>query len=361
MFTVPAYSMETGKDDDFTITKPYNPTKPLRQQIVDSLIVDPHGAFNNNQKINNQFFSELTKNDVRQKKAEEVYKIVRDLRIKFEQQSPVFLLSECSQDAAGPCVMSRANQPMHRSTFEDKIAQIILSKVNNKAALQVVHFGCGEMFSEMRTLIKILALNPQAAIDLHYVDKNYLPLCEAKRLFTKKRSPEIDLQDPIELKFILKNLVDTILNHTDFKNDSVLTQQDFFSELFIQEARFAQLLTFVQKTFPKARLKLIPHYAGWRYLGYCEQKKLPLAQVITAVDIDDPESNERKSMRDYLLLCAQILKKNPESYNLLLARIENDPFIRVSLQKIPGAVAQIVPIENDNKEKIDLYLTPDHN
>lgn len=352
VFIMNASAMETKKPDEFTITKAYQPSE--RQFLVDSLILDTKTAFDTTQKINKLFIEKIEQQNLRQKSAGEVCKVIKELRTKYEQQSPIFSLSECTQEEDGLCAMSREVRPTHRSKFEQKVVQTIVEKFKKNKKVAFTAFGCGKLFPELVILTNVLAQNPQAELDVHCIDKNYVSFCEAKTLFTKNKKPEVILQDPIEPQFFMETtLVELIKKHPDFKNDSVLLSQPFFQEIFMQEMRFEQMLGFLQKTFPKARIRIIPHFSRFKYVAYCQQNNIA-PDIITAIDIDDTQSKARGSMRDYLLLCAELLKKNPSTVNLFLGRAENDPCMSVSLQKGPNA--HLVPLENE-QEKIELYLT----
>jgi hypothetical protein len=348
-----ANSMETKPETNFIITQPYNPHKPQRQQLVDGIMLEPATVLKNSYAINEQFLQEIKQRDLEKQPVLEVYKAIKEVRAKYEQQSPIFSLLECIQEGEALCPMSREARPTHRAQFEQKVVQAMVEEFKKNKKLHFAVFGCGKLFPELVILTNVLAQNPQAQLDVHCIDKNYVPYCEAMKLFSKHKAPVINLSDPIEPKYIDKPLIELIKKHPDFKNDAVLTSQPFFEELFIQEMRFQQVVDFVDKTFPKAHVRIFPHSSAAKCVAYLN-KITP--DIITAIDIDDVESKARGSMRDYLLLCAEVLKKNPAMHNYLLARIDNDPCLTVSLAKGPNAM--LVPLKNDQEQPVEVYLNP---
>lgn len=248
-----------------------------------------------------------------------------------EQRYPLCLLQECEQKT---CVLTRSINPSHRSCFEERASQLLLEKMGAHEQVNCADFGTGGAWSNLIIATKTLAQKPDGAINFHFIDKQYEPYVKAAH-FLKVASREITSnQKPLDFGSCFDEYIQFLRGQKAMKDGEILPSQ-IITDMFMIHRRYKQFLTFLQSTFPKAKLSLFIYDSTDGYLEYIKQHKLEYADVVTAADIVYDgcifnDGSDDCGLQDYRKLCFHTLKNKPDSSNLWLDK--DHSFRKVSIE-----------------------------
>lgn len=250
-----------------------------------------------------------------------------------EQRYPLCLLQECEEKT---CVLTRSINPSYRSRFEERASQLLLEKMSAHEQTNCADFGTGGAWSNLIIATKALARKPDGTINFHFIDKQYEPYVKAAH-FLKVASREITSnQKPLDFGNRFDEYIKFLRGQKAMKDGEVSPSQ-IIIDTFIIHRRYKQFLTFLQSTFPKAKLSLFMYDSTDGYLEYIKQYKLEYADVVTAADIVYDgrifnDGSDDGGPQDYRKLCFHTLKNKPDSSNLWLDK--DHSFRNVSIETL---------------------------
>ena len=267
---------------------------------------------------------------------------------KYEQECPLFMVDECTtegeynnEDNCNPCLFSREHNS-YRTEFEEMVSKKLVEKIslshNRQEPINYTSFGCGDAFLETIIIAKALMHKPDACLNIHFIEGANRPYTSAADYLNVSREINTN-QHMLNFGDRLNAYAQQIKNKEKL-NDSVdeVQSQIVYTSLLVQKKR-QQILSWLTKIFPEAKLSLSLHDIVDNYFTYLDKNNLPHADVVAAADIQDWQSIMRKSVTHYVTLCTKTLEKKPDSCNVWLAK---DPRDQVSIdciaaQKTNGA------------------------
>lgn len=343
----PAYLGAAGLVAGYFLTR--------KTQLIDSLLLNPIEGLQHAYSIHEKFSQEGNKKDLDNKPLAEMKPEFEKLKNKYEQQSPIFLVGECIQEGFGPCLLSRTYDPRYRTAFENKIAQAVLTKLQTTAApLNYVSFAHGGMYQDLVIFAKILAKNPNANLNIHFIDIQNTPYVKARSLLGNGR--EISQTYCIDIDPCRDKLVACAKKKGGAQGKDSVIADNLDRTCILAESRFKEVVNFLQKTFPKAHLSLQIHSSSENYLKYREKNNLPLPDIVTAADIQDDMSCMKKAPAHYMTLCAKVQKNNSLMMNYWLAKNDNKAqIVSLSTSKVENAASGEIDIGNN--EKVLVYFS----
>lgn len=194
-------------------------------------------------------------------------------------------------------------------------------------------------------MAKTLAKKPKAHLAIHLIEGNNTPYVTAVDFLGFSREITIN-QKPLNFDNSLseyKQFMVSMGEELGCMTDDELHIQLVSNCMRIQKKN-EQILAWLTKTFPDAKLSLFIHDFTDNYFNYLDKHKLPYADVVSAADIQDEMSLLRDSVTNYAKLCTKTLEKKPSAYNVWLAKqgYEKVSINSLSLNDLQGS------------EKIDL-------
>lgn len=286
-------------------------------------------------------------------------KLAHTLIKRFESQCPFVLLGECTNEGFGPCVLSRTYKKKYRNQFEDAIGKALSQKSSLSRPIVYTSFGCGGSFQDLVILTKWLSKNPLAQLDIHLVDLQHTPLVACLDFLNNQR--QINKQ-PIDYASVMQQLLEKGKKEWGGdKHPEEKATMELSATISHLDLKHKEFLDWLQNNFPKAQIRLFSHDNAKSYLDFTQKNNLEYPDVISAADIQDEMSQLRKSINNYLALCAKTLEKKPSSINILLTKmLEKNGNYRVSLltcakDNIPGC--EEAPYTDFEKQEQTLYYT----
>lgn len=244
----------------------------------------------------------------------------------LEKECPLFLVSECTTPT---CVLTRSYNPQYRQQFETYVVQEIEKqhqlKPESGTPVGYVSFASGSMFQDLVILTKALTRCPNACIDIHLIDTNYLCYTEACRLLGKRKSIDTSYKVTDNLGAITADISSTLPYNSD----------QIRGICYFTEGRSKQLLSYLQRTFPHSTLSLSLHSTAQEYLECTKQTQTESPDIVIAADIVDDTTAYTHGTTHYMFLCKEALKRNPLSQNIWLEKTDHGrvSLIQVSLQE----------------------------
>jgi hypothetical protein len=230
------------------------------------------------------------------------------------QECPIFGLTECIEEQVEvkgqgtgemseiktfPCIFNRITYPNRRKILEEKIARTLISCENgSKRPLEYVDFGAGDMYQPFVSLMRTLVRRPSMAINVHYIDSEYMPFVMYRAICGQNRDMERagDMNVSRELS-------------------SVNVELELKYKLFTMLR--THFITYLSKTFPNAHLSFHCYASAKDYISYIRHRSLPYPDVISAADISD-------GLEDYRWLCNTVCAQQKSARHILLTRNEKD-------------------------------------
>jgi hypothetical protein len=318
-------------------------------ELIDVLLTNPVEGLTNIYATNKKFCNELQQERLEDEKdvlrfAEKLEFFVR----KYEQENPLFLLGECTQNGFFACIFTRSINPSYRERFEERVSQKLIEKISlnkqNESPINYTSFGCGGALSETIILAKALAKKPNAHLTIHLIEGNNISYVAAVDFLGFSREMKINQK--------LFNFNDKLSEYRKFIESKGETLECTDNELHIQlvsncmviQKKNEQILTWLTSTFPDAKLSLFIHDFTDNYFKYLDKSKLPYADVVSAADIQDEISLMRDSVTNYKKLCTKTLEKKSNACNVWLAKDDHE---KVSINSLSL-------IDSQGAKKIDL-------
>ncbi len=273
---------------------------------------------------------------------------------KYTRRYPILFLGECTAYGCEACVFSRAYNQKYRASFETVVSSECLKKIGTaNNPLIYTSFGCGGAFQDLVILTKVLTQMPTAQVTVHLLDGQHILYTTAKTLLAQRRV--INTKIRTDLTTVLSDLAQIARaedSSTNTISDSTL-QKKLADKFAYVEEKYAQMLSFLEKSFPNASINIHIHDVVESYWEYCQQNRLAAPDVLHTCDIQDEMSLLRNGPRDYINLCALTLNQKPTSYNAWLAKKEINHTSEVSICTVSLASKQIndqeIDIEIDNR------------
>lgn len=318
-------------------------------ELIDVLLTNPVVGLTNIYATNEKFCNELRQDGLEDEK--NVLRLMERFEFfikKYEQENPLFLLGECTQNGFFDCVFTRSINPSYREKFEKRVSQKLIEKISSnkqdEGAISYTSFGCGGALSEVIILAKALAKQPDAHLIIHLIEGNNIPYVTAADFLGVSREIKINQKS--------LNFDDKLTEYKQFmvsKGEEIeCTDNDLHIRLVSNcikiQKKNEQILTWLTNTFPDAKLSLFIHEFTDNYFNYLDKHKLPYADVVSTADIQDEMSLLRGSVTNYAKLCIKTLEKKSNACNVWLAK---DSCEKVSINSLSL-------INSQGAEKIDL-------
>lgn len=338
--------------------------KPVYISFLDAVLCHPDQALLATYQVEDQMKKEAQRQklDVNADNIEDHTKklgLSRALIKRFESECPFVLLGECTSEGFGPCVLSRTYKKKYRNQFENTIGKALSQKLQISKPIVYASFGCGGTFQDLVIITKWLSKNPLAQLDIHLIDLQHTPLVACLDFLNNQR--QIDKQ-PVDYASVMQELLEKGKKEWGGdKHPEDTARMELSAAISHLDLKHKELLNWLQQNFPKAQIRLFSHDNAKSYLGFIEKNNLEYPDVINAADIQDEMSQLRKSINNYLALCAKTLEKKPSSTNILLTKmLEKNGNYRVSLltcakDNIPGS--EEAPYTDFEKQEQKLYYT----
>lgn len=323
-----------------------------RTCLLDLLLTDPQKALGRTKKVSDAYSKEA--------KAElehptsDVVVLFKQIVKKHEKNCPVFLLGECTGEDGGACCLSRAYCSKYRDQYELRVRDSLLEKLQKSDdILQYVDFGSGGSFQTLVILARTLSKKPDSSLAVHLIDVKHTPYAVSRDTLQVNR--EVKLQDDYDLETIMPQLLQRSREEWGGKDqeDSELRNGILGGYNLIEE-RGKQMIGWLARTFPHAKLSLSLHESSQSYLNYLEKAGLPSPDVVSAADIQDEMSLMKGSMRNYGLLCRQALERKADSINWLLDKKSQT---KGGLSQVSLAPLSTESTEVSNEELGTIYFT----
>lgn len=199
----------------------------------------------------------------------------------LERRNPFFLLHECTSSNNGQCALSRYANPHYRETFERLVVSDLKKECHSTNKVACMSFGSGGLFQDLVILTKFLRERPpQAKIDLHVADIDYLPFVA---WLDTSSSRQITASTLIGVDEVLSKLHEiSHLLGREGSAESLAIRFVIFGRLMQQ---FAHCIEFM---FPQAELRLFAHHGLGDYLQHVKMHpNIPEAQIAFAADLID--------------------------------------------------------------------------
>jgi hypothetical protein len=310
-----------------------------RQELVDSLLINPLQALDHMTGTENEFLAEVEKRDLINEK--DMLKHVKQFELlaqKYEKKSPLLFFGECTDF----CWATRWKNPHYRNNFENQVSKNLVTKIEStkeakETPITYTSFACGGALSEIIILTKTLAKKPNAHLTIHLIDLNH----EHYVSFAKEcgLSREINVgQTPIDFPHQLIDFPHHQLNETikkipkkswfsgffSTKNNDDEIKDTIFRDYFCTQKKYQHAIGWLTKTFPQAKLSLFIHDSTDSYLTYLDEHNLPHADVISAADFQDDIGSDTKAVNKYATLCSATENKKPNYNNTWLGVFAKD-------------------------------------
>jgi len=318
-------------------------------ELIDVLLTNPCKGLTNIYAINDKFCAEAQKEKLDDEK--DVSRLTSRYELlvkKYEKENPLFFLGECTENGFFACVFTRSINPSYRERFEERVSQKLIEKISlNKqsgSSISYTSFGCGGALSEVVILTKALAKKPNAHLTIHLIEGNNISYVSAVDFLGLSREITIN-QKLFNFNNKLNEYKQFIASQGEkFEGTDNDLHVKLISACLSRQKKNEQILTWLTKTFPQAKVSLFIHSFTDSYFDYLDKHKLPYADVISTADIQDEMSYMRGSVVNYAKLCTKTLEKNSNSCNVWLAK---DGYEKVSLNSFSLQNSQAA-------EKIDL-------
>lgn len=296
--------------------------KYTTRSLVDSLLTNPIEVSDNHGEIMTNFEREIEENQKRKQDSEKFLMIFNNAVKKYEKESPIFFLGECTGTNSGlPCIFSRKLNPHFRETFENIVSSRLIQCIDVSAdPISYTSFGCGDALQDMVVLAGVLAQKPNATLNINLIDVQHRWFIFANEYFKapKKITKESACFDFKRFDGDFINAVKAEAN--DDKKDCNTIKTELIAGYLKIERRYKQFITWLQYTFPQAKISLCIHDSANSYIDYIKQHNLAYPDVISAADIQDEISGLKEGPRSYVKLTLQVLENKPNSSNVWLAK-----------------------------------------
>ena len=324
-----------------------------RTSFLDLLLTDPRKALNRTKKVSDAYSKEA-KAELEHSTSDQVV-LFKKLVKKYEKNCPVFLLGECTSEDWGACCLSRAYCSKYRDQYELRVCDSLLEKLQKSGdAVHYADFGSGGAFQTLVILARTLSKKPDSSLAVHLIDMKHTPHAVSRDTLQVNR--EVTLQDDYNLEPIMPQLLQRGREEWGGKNaEDKVIRDGVLGGYALVEEEGKQMIGWLAKTFPHAKLSLSLHESSQSYLNYLEKTGQPSPDVVSAADIQDEMSLLRGSVRDYSLLCRQTLQKKPDSINWLLGKESQSTGRLSQLSLTPlSAASAALPTEGSSDT---IYLT----
>jgi hypothetical protein len=328
-----------------------------KQDLLDTILCDPKKALLDSTTVRNQMESEAESKSFNTFTNAQVAGQYKSLVKKYEAQSPLLLLSECTGDDSSPCIQSRIGNPKIRETYEERMAEALLKKSKEQNLTTYVSFGDGK-FQDLVILTKFLAKNPTAKLAVHLIDDTHTPYIAYLDL--GKKSREITAQ---ELKYedlmaTMPQLIAKAKNEWGSKQKDDVISSFILNHIIPVDLEYKEFLNWLRTQFPKATITLFIHESEQSYIKAIEKYKFEYPDILSAAEIHHDVNKFNNSLPNYINLCIKMLSKKPNSINMLLTKSlgnQNKPcIITCSLKPSENARSSIM---EENGKKTTVYLT----
>jgi hypothetical protein len=316
-----------------------------RLVLVDSLLIDPRESFKDMQRVHDAYFEHVKQTYLYgEMDAGMLTNELNRLSQQYEQKCPLFLVDECSsiKKEKFSSVLSRNFNHVYKKCFEEKVSQHLVEKIisqqNVCRAISYVNVSCGGSLSALVILTKVLAERPNAWLHVHCIEDDndhYVAVADllgVSRAITSNQQALNCNDDKFEAYV---QGIKLLVPFTEAEVRGMLVY-----DCCTVGKKYTQMIKWLSHTFPKAKLSLLVHESCKSYFDYVNKHSLAVADVLSAVDIEDKISCHRTGCsHNYVKLCAEILKKNANASNVyLLENEEAEAIISwASLSPIDGA------------------------
>jgi hypothetical protein len=228
---------------------------------------------------------------------------------KYEQEHPLFLVTECGSKY---CSLSRTNNPHLRETFKTRTSSMLLNALTtHQRPITYTSFGCGGALSELIIMSRVLAQQPTAQLNIHFIDRRFTDAVEHRKAVQKLH--QIHPNDCAELDTISQQIV----CYASIDEDIKIKKARIYNILYV-EYQAKLFLSWLQRQFPLATVSLFMHSTTDNYCNYLVQHTLNHADIIASIDIQDETSRSHNSGYFYAMLCKKTLEANPQSQNIIV-------------------------------------------
>ncbi len=336
---------------------------------LSTILTDPLTALNDLYRVNDDFQSDAKfyKIEDCSQPHEQALDLLNQLVAVYEkEESPIFLLGECTKQDFWPCQLSRTWQPRYRNQFEARVVSSLQEKLNSSDAVHYVGFGCGGMFQDLVIACKLLSQKSDGVLTMHLIDPKFwgfLNLYNKSKDNDLNQPFEVDVQRRADFSEGIDKLVDYVQNMDALMR--TLSLDEVKRKICLEPAGIEdpakQFLSFLKTSFPQAVLNLYLYAKATDYTDYVQKNGLPYPDMVCAADIDDEMSLWRNSLNDYNLLCIKVLQNRPDSSNILLRKGVNNACLQlISLDPVDGWEKERITIGHTSsgaKKKIEVYFT----
>lgn len=250
-------------------------------QLVDLLLTNPQIVLNYLDSIAPEFQSKLERTTT-----DKLAQKYEQLKGFYEQKCPIFLLSECQADF---CPLSRNNTLSCRKAFEIRMTDVLLEKLNsrtNQNPTEYVSFASGELFQDLVILTRVLAKNPNATMNIHFIDLQFI-VHHIINDFMQK-SPELSTDSENSLPDKTEELIGRF--HEHFPGSETDSDDNVYNKVCgaytILQGRGLQLAQWTKTTFPNSSLHFYLHADKDRYLNYARENRMN-PDVLVAIDMEE--------------------------------------------------------------------------
>lgn len=267
-----------------------------------------------------------------------------------KRKNPIFLLTECTREGFGHCLLSREENPKFRNEFEKSVSTALVKKIASSKGKSVHYtsFACGGAFQDLVILSKTLAQKPNANLVIHMIDRKLRPFVIFHDTIgdNRKISPDFAIQVPENRRATLIENARTI-GIDDIDDQAV--ENKLLTYVAHTHMRFGQMLAFLSHSFPNAKLELHIHDAYEHYLHYVRENGQKYADVITTADIQD--DGAAQAIEDYFELCHTTLEHNAHSENFFLMKTSDKNSRRKANSFSCYNAAEIMTLHAQQKEQ----------
>lgn len=346
-------TLDGKKTSDSSTTPLKGILNPQPCPLLETLVSNPLVALQNTHAVYEQYASTAKKQglDINKLTKKEFVPLWQEIKGRFENESPIFLLGECF----GECSLSRSYHPEYREAFEKKTVTTLVATLNSTdEPVHYVGFASGRMFQDLVILVKALTKKPNATIVIHLIDVKNSIYVTCRDLIGDAH--EVSAKSCINPEPIMEAFKKTARTEGGINDmDDKELEKQLALTVLTGEQPYIQYISYLQNSFPQAHVSLHVHDTAEQYLAYLDKYDLPYPDIITAADIQDEMSFTQGCNDAYTKLCVKVLQENPSSHAIWLAKkdIDTAEILTIHVKKV--ANAQKKTLEADNI-KTSFYL-----
>ncbi len=281
----------------------------LKKSTLDELLANPKNVLDHINQTR-EYFAEKYKDIEKLSEPK-----LRQITQKTEQENPLFLLGECTAEDWGACLLSREYAPKYRNYFEEKTVAALDKRLqSSETPVHYTSFACGGMFQDLVVIAKTLAQHPNAGLALHLIDLQHEPYITCRDVSGLTREVKsTDNFSPCSVmdKLVARGKEEGGIPENMEGDELEKGKQNLMCGCLYIDTMAKQFISYLQKTFPNAKLSLYLHGSSDSYLSYLQQQQLPYPDVVTAIDTQDEMSLIRNSGVNFADLAEKTLINNP--------------------------------------------------